>query len=675
MCALKIEALRNIGIIAHIDAGKTTLTERMLFYTHTIHRMGEVHDGAATMDFMPEEQERGITIAAACTSCRWQDGQINIIDTPGHVDFTIEVERALRVLDGAVGVFCAVAGVEPQSETVWRQSEQFATPKLAFINKMDRAGANFTATLEAMRTRLNTKPLPLTIPIGAEEHFCGVIDLIEQQALFFSPEDQGSTVIRQSLSPEHQALAHSWREALLEGLAEVDDQFCDAYLNGAVSDELIRPAIRRATLRQAITPVFAGSALGNIGVQPLLDGVVAYLPSPLDAKPPLGHSQDGQHTQSIAPDPKAPLLGLVFKVLVEGGRSVCFVRLYAGTLREGDVCLISGLGHEERVQRIYRLHADSREQIPLAEAGDIVAVIGLRRASTGSTIASPQRPLLLESIHSQAPVISLALEVRNAGESATLDEALARFCAEDPTLSVVLDEATGHRILSGMGELHLDVVLERITREYRVSPRSGQPQVICRESIRDEAEAEAVFDKELGKERHHGAVRLRLAPAPRGNGNSISFAMDTQTLPQTFVQAARAGLEEALCAGALGGYPVDDVRVSVLAMGREEARSTAPGFHMAAAMALREALHTARPVLLEPIMLVELSVPEEWLGGAISLFVGKGGKVEQLDERAGLKHVAGFAPLSRLFGFSTALRSATQGRAGLIMRFERFDSV
>ena len=666
-----IQAVRNIGVIAHIDAGKTTLSERMLFYTRKIHRMGEVHDGTATMDYLPEEQERGITISSACTTCEWNGTTVNIIDTPGHVDFTIEVERSLRVLDGAVGVFCAVGGVEPQSETVWRQSEHFGVPKLAFVNKMDRIGADYGAVLESMRQRLGANPLPVVIPVGASDTFCGVIDLITQERISFDEADQGQTVTRSPLSDADAALAAPWRDQMLERLAENDDIFVDLYLGGSFTEADIRAAIRRATLARRLTPVLCGSALKNTGVQPLLDAVIDFLPAPSDLPPVTAHNPDDGTDVRIPCDAAHPFTGLVFKVLMDGGRKLALVRIYAGTLKEGDPCRNATRNVEERISRLYRLHADRREQLPSAQAGDIVAVIGLRSARTGDTVSAPGPRLLLESIEAYQPVISLAIEPRNADEGKALDEALERFCMEDPTLTVTVDEGSGHRIISGMGELHLDVVLERIHREYGIDPRVGQPQVIRRETPKRTASAGGLFDRELGKEKHLGEVTLSISPRERGAGNEIRFAVDTTLLPDAFTEAVRQGVENALQCDPASGYPIQDAEVEITDMPRRDG-STAVGFHMAAGMALRSALESAGITILEPLMSVEISTPEPNLGSAISLF-GTRGKVENIIDHAGLKLVQGLAPLSKLFGFSTDLRSATQGRAGLVMKFDRFD--
>ena len=674
------QAVRNIGVIAHIDAGKTTLSERMLFYTRKIHRMGEVHDGTATMDYLPEEQERGITITSACTTCEWNGTTVNIIDTPGHVDFTIEVERSLRVLDGAVGVFCAVGGVEPQSETVWRQSEHFAVPKIAFVNKMDRLGADFEAALEAIRRRLQTNAVAVTAPLGQGESFAGVLDLISGETLTFDPADQGRTVLRVPFSPREATLAAPWRETLLEKLAEADDKFLELWMEGSFSREDVRAALRRATLSRALTPVLCGSALRNAGVQPVLDAVCDYLPSPLDVPAPVGRDVQGRE-EAVEPDPDAPPVALVFKVLMENGRKLSFLRLYAGQIREGDSLRNVTRKSDDRVGRIFRLHADRREQLESASAGEIAAVVGLRTAHTGETYAARARELVLESIEAYAPVLTLALEPRNADEGKTLDEALARYVEEDPTFQVSLDDDSGTRMISGMGELHLDVLLERMRREYGISPRAGQPQVVLRETVRREAEAEAVFDKELGKEHHQGAVALRVAPLPRHTGNQVTVGdflpADPQEarkiLPPALLQAALDGVRDGLQSGELTGWPLVDVAVTLTNVERREGLTTIPGCHMAAGQALREALSKAAPVALEPVMRVEINVPEDFLGPAISLFTAAGGKVEDLEDHAGRKLLRGTAPLRRLFGFSTSLRSATQGRAGLMLAFDRFD--
>ena len=671
--------LRNIGIIAHIDAGKTTLTERILFYTRKIHRMGEVHEGTATMDFMPEEQERGITIPSACTTCHWKHRVINIIDTPGHVDFTIEVERCLRVLDGAVGVFCAVAGVEPQSETVWRQSEQFGVPKLAFVNKMDRPGADFDRTVQAIRTRLGANAVPVTIPVGSGADFSGVIDLIRAKVLSFSEDDEGMTVSESAPEGDLKEACSKARDHMLESLADVDDVFMGKYLEGSVTEDDIRSAMRRAVLARTFTPVLAGSALGNKGVQPLLDAICDFLPSPCDLPPVKGLDAKGESV-SVPLTEDGPFVGLVFKVVMEDGRKTAFLRVYSGRFDEGDSLTNVNRGKDDRVGRIYRLHADHREQLKSASAGDIVAVVGLRSAHTGETYAKGI-DVRLEAIESYAPVITLALEPRNADEGKVLDEALARYTEEDPTLLSHFDEETGMRTISGMGELHLDVTLERMRREYHISPRVGAPEVIMRETITGTGEGDCVFDRELGKVQHFGHVSVSVAPRPRGAGNTVkpgSFLPEDKIAAAKIIQkellaAALEGATDALQSGDLTGYPVVDVAVTITGIERRDGVASEPGCRMAAAQALKQALAAASPVILEPVMNVTISCPEAELGSAISLFGTLGGKIDEMEDNSGQKVVHGTASLRKLFGFSTKLRSATQGRAGLVMSFSRFD--
>ena len=641
--------------------------------------MGEVHEGTATMDFMPEEQERGITITSACTTCHWKDRVINIIDTPGHVDFTIEVERCLRVLDGAVGVFCAVAGVEPQSETVWRQSEQFGVPKLAFVNKMDRPGADFDRTVQAIRTRLGANAVPVTIPVGSGADFSGVIDLIRAKVLSFSEDDEGMTVSESAPEGDLKEACSKARDHMLESLADVDDVFMEKYLEGSVTEDDIRSAMRRAVLARTFTPVLAGSALGNKGVQPLLDAICDFLPSPCDLPPVKGLDAKGESV-SVPLTEDGPFVGLVFKVVMEDGRKTAFLRVYSGRFDEGDSLTNVNRGKDDRVGRIYRLHADHREQLKSASAGDIVAVVGLRSAHTGETYAKGI-DVRLEAIESYAPVITLALEPRNADEGKVLDEALARYTEEDPTLLSHFDEETGMRTISGMGELHLDVTLERMRREYHISPRVGAPEVIMRETITGTGEGDCVFDRELGKVQHFGHVSVSVAPRPRGAGNTVkpgSFLPEDKIAAAKVIQkellaAALEGATDALQSGDLTGYPVVDVAVTITGIERRDGVASEPGCRMAAAQALKQALAAASPVILEPVMNVTISCPEAELGSAISLFGTLGGKIDEMEDNSGQKVVHGTASLRKLFGFSTKLRSATQGRAGLVMSFSRFD--
>jgi len=670
----KLASLRNIGIIAHIDAGKTTLTERILFFSGRIHRMGEVHEGTATMDFMPEEQERGITITSACTTCLWQDHSINIIDTPGHVDFTIEVERSLRVLDGAIGVFCAVSGVEPQSETVWRQSVTYGVPKLACINKLDRLGADFEGVLTAMREKLHAHPVPVTIPVGQGADFVGVIDLLAMERLEFDQDNQGETIIRHPLSEAEAEMAGPWREQLVEAACEHDDGLMEAYLSGGAIDpaQLVR-ALRIATLAHAIVPVYAASALKNIGVQPLLSGVLSFLPSPLDRGAVIGLDPETQQERRFEPDPDAPLAALVFKVSMETGRRQVFARVYSGRLEAGKDVYNAVRGAVEKPARLFYLHAGHREKAEIAGPGEIVAIAGMRFAATGDTLCSKSDPILLEPIAAYKPVISLALEPRNAEESDRLKEVLDKLLQEDPTLTLVQDVDTDQIILSGMGELHLDVVLERVRREYGVSPRAGKPQVVYLETVTTEAAGEGEFDRELGDRTHHGKVTLAVSPLPRETGRDILFEIDTQTVSPAWTTAIAEGLEDGLQSGPIKGYPVQDIRVRVTGLFPIEGKTTAVGCRMAASLALKSALLAARPALLEPIMELEIGVPDAFIGDVAGLLGAKGAKIENMEDRGGHKTVTALAPLRQMFGFSTELRSATQGRAGLTMRFVKFD--
>lgn len=666
--------IRNIGIIAHIDAGKTTLTERILYYSGKIHRMGEVHNGTATMDYLPEEQERGITITSALTSCPWHDCTINIIDTPGHVDFTIEVERCLRVLDGAVGVFCAVSGVQPQSETVWRQSERYRVPKLAFVNKLDRPGANFAAVLDSMRQRLGVTPLALQVPAGEGPDLRGIIDLVRWKLLTFAPDDQGVTMTASEPAGADAAFATPWRERLLETLSECDDAFMGRWLEGEVPAEAeIRALVRRLTLERAVVPVLAGSALRNMGVQPVMDAICDYLPSPADVPPAQGVKPGTDTRLSFPVSPSQPLSALVFKVTMDNGRKMALMRLYSGRIKTGATVYNVTQGQEERMARLFRLNAGSRERAEEAVAGEIVAAAGLRYARTGDTLCSRETPLVLERMDAYRPVISLAIEPRNTEEGDKLDEVLNKFLLEDPTLAVTRDEATGQVILSGMGELHLEVVLERLRREYHLSPRTGRPQVVYAETVSGLGEAEGEFHRELGEVMHYGYVRLAVEPRPREAGNEVRLEVDVDSWSEAWLTAVGEGVTDGLQSGTLKGYPVQDVRVRVLELRRVDGESSRAGYRMAAAMALKRALDAAGPLLLEPIMALELTAPGDFVGEVIGLLGSKGAKVENMFDRSGEKVVQALAPLARLFGFSTELRSATQGRAGFMMRFARFD--
>ncbi|QJB57887.1 elongation factor G [Pseudodesulfovibrio sp. zrk46] len=666
--------LRNIGIIAHIDAGKTTLTERILYYSGKIHRIGEVHEGTATMDYMPEEQERGITITSAVTSCQWDPCMINIIDTPGHVDFTIEVERSLRVLDGAVGVFCGVSGVEPQSETVWRQSESYHVPKLAFVNKMDRLGADFEAVVNSIRSKLGANAIPIQYPDGEGDEFKGIFDLIEMKRLEFDPATNGEKCIASDLSDDEIDVLEPWREKMLEAAGEEDEEIIDLYLSGEeVPAAKIRAALRLGTLAQRIVPVLVGSALKNVGVQPVMAAVCDYLPSPLEVPAAVGIDPESKNKISFDVSHKEPLSALVFKVTMESGRKLAMMRIYSGKLSAGDTVFNITQGKKERVARLFRLHAGRREKIDTAFAGDMVGAAGMKFARTGDSLCNEEAPILLEQIADYKPVISLAIEPRNSEEGEKLDEVLEKYLMEDPTLELKRDEDTDQIILSGMGELHLDVVLERLKREYKLDPRAGKPQVVYQETVAAKGAGQGEFDRVLGEEKHYGGVHLSVEPIDRDTGRKISFEIDLEAWPGTWVEAVEDGISDGLQSGVVRGYPVQDVHVRVLSMERKDGESSPVGYRMASAMALKDALRNATPRLMEPIMYVEIGVPEEFVGDVVGLLGSKGAKIENMIDRSGQKVVQGLAPLASLFGFSTDLRSATQGRAGFVMKFHRFD--
>ncbi|MBA2847860.1 elongation factor G [Thermosulfuriphilus ammonigenes] len=673
--AVRLERIRNIGIIAHIDAGKTTLTERILYYTGKIHRMGEVHEGAAQMDWMPEEQERGITISSAVTTCYWQGHEIHIIDTPGHVDFTIEVERSLRVLDGAVGVFCAVGGVEPQSETVWHQADKYRVPKVAFVNKMDRLGADFTKVLQEMRDKLAANPLVITFPYGAEDRFQGVVDVIAQRLILWDEASQGEKFTYHPLPDELIAEARDYREALLETLADIDDSIMEKYLaEEEITEAEIHQAIRRATLGLKGVPVFAGAALKNKGVQPLIDGIVRYLPSPLDVPPVEGLNPKTGELESRPPKEGGPLAALAFKVQMFEGRKMVYVRIYSGRLEVGKAVLNVGKGLKEKVARIFRVHANKRERLEEAGPGAIVAVMGLKGTATGDTLADPEHPILLEPIETYEPVISIAVEPKTRADEEKVHQVLSRVAEEDPTFRVRFDEETGQTIVSGMGELHLEVILQRIKREYHLPINVGRPQVVYRETITRPAEATEVFDRDIAGVRQKVEATLAIAPLPRGAGRQIRIEPPlAEELPEALRQELEETLYQSLEAG-VAGYPVWDIEIRLKRLFFAE---TAGNLAIKAAItaALKQALEAAGPVLLEPIMALEILTPGEFMGDIIGDLTARGGKVETIEARGPVQVIRAEAPLSRLFGYSTTLRSASQGRATFTMRFSHYDIV
>ncbi len=645
----------------------------MLFYSRRIHRMGEVHDGNATMDFMPEEQERGITISAACTTCDWRGHSINIVDTPGHVDFTIEVDRCLRVLDGAVGIFCAVGGVEPQSETVWRQSEKYAIPKIAFINKLDRPGADFEKVLNSMRLRLGIKPLLLQLPAGQGTDFTGIIDLLKMEKLIFNEEDKGTSWTTGKLTAEEQAWAGPWRESALEMIAEQDESLLEAYLNDQpLEHSALLGAIRRGTLSSSFVPVFLGAALKNSGIQPLLDAVVDFLPSPSDLPPAQGIDPRTRAELSFANQSDAPLSALAFKVVMEGSRRLVFVRLYSGRISNSSSLYNSTQEVTERIGHIFLPHANSKEPTETAEAGQIVALGGLKQTTTADTLCQRDHPLILERIASYKPVISFALEARNMEERKKLYQALTKVVEEDPTLFFTENEESEQIVLSGMGELHLTVVIERLRREHKIDFRPGNPEVFYQETICGSAQAEEEYRRELKEQTHAGQARLRVESVQRGAGNALHLELDNTQTDERIIEAALDGLKDGLESGVLKGYPMQDVHVYLQEL-RPVPDGSPVGYRMAAIKALQSALAAAQPALLEPIMNIEIRVAQDFLGDCIALLNSKGGKIQGIDEEKDIMRLKALAPLRQTFGFATQLRSVSQGRAGLNMSFSRFD--
>ncbi|MCF8061483.1 MAG: elongation factor G [Deltaproteobacteria bacterium] len=667
---------RNIGIIAHIDAGKTTISERILFYTGRVHRMGEVHDGAATMDWMLEERERGITITSAVTTCHWRNHTINLIDTPGHVDFTIEVERSLRVLDGAIGVFCAVGGVEPQSETVWHQADSYRVPKLAFINKMDRIGADFNRAVEMIRDRLGAAPLVLQIPWGAEDRFNGVIDVLRMKAILWEEETLGAGFREEEIPGELKDEAAMYREAALEALAEKDDQIMDKYLGEEeIPLQEIKDAVRRLTLNLELVPVLCGAALRNKGVQPLLDSIVDYLPSPMEVPPIEGKSTVTGKTETRPADVKGPFAALAFKVSMDQGRRMTYIRIYSGRIRAGDAVYNPRRNTKEKAARILKMHSNKRERVDEASAGEIVAVMGLKLAATGDTLCSEEHPILLELMQFNEPVISIALEPKRVQDQERLMDSLDKLSAEDPTFKFRVDEETGQIVVSGMGELHLEIITGRLRREFHVDTNQGRPQVVHRETIRKAVEHEEIFEKDLGGQQHYAGVRISLAPRPRGSGLHFTDRCENPGLSETFLAAIREGVEEAATSGPIMGYPVIDVEISLLDVRIHDLNSSETAFRVAAGMAFQKAAAQADPVLLEPVMKTEILVPEDFMGDVIGDLNARQGKVEEITSRGPVQVIAAQVPLSRMFGYSTALRSASQGRGTFTMQFSHYDSM
>ncbi|NMC74713.1 MAG: elongation factor G [Geobacteraceae bacterium] len=670
-----LESIRNIGIISHIDAGKTTVSERILFYSGETHKMGEVHDGQAVMDWMPQEQERGITITATATTCRWGSRWINLIDTPGHIDFTIEVERSMRVLDGAIAIFSAVEGVEPQSESVWRQADRYGVPRICFINKMDRVGADYQAVLEEMTRRLGARPLLLQLPVGSEAGFAGVIDLITEETLHFAESDQGMTVERTPLPSGQGAGIREAREALLEAAADFDDTILADYLDGnPVEPGRLRAAIRKGTFACRIFPVLLGSALRNKGVQPLMDAVGDYLPAPVDIPPARGARPGTNDLEEVRCDPQAPLCALAFKVFSDEGRKLTFLRLYSGTIRAGDTIFNSTRGCREKVARLFRMHAHKRERIENAGAGDIVAAAGLKDVLTGDTLCDPEHPLLLEGLAVPEPVVSVAVEPRGPEDRERLPSALEKLQWEDPTFRVREDEETGQTILTGMGELHLEIIADRLSRDFGVGIKTGRPQVVYRETSRRAVERREVFRREVDGKVQAGEVLLHISPLARGAGLTVIVPPPEEShLPPELSDLLAQCLEQACRAGGTTGYPVTDVEVRVVEAPFEPGVTTEIGLRAAAQRGLALALREGSPALLEPIMTLELSAPADYTGKVIGSLQQKRGRVEGVTSRGGQEIIRAHVPLAEMFGFMTELRSATKGRGSFTMEFSHFD--
>ncbi len=675
---IPLERMRNIGIAAHIDAGKTTTTERILYYTGRTHKLGEVHEGTAIMDWMEQEQERGITITSAATTCEWRDIQINIIDTPGHVDFTAEVERSLRVLDGAVAVFDAVAGVQPQSETVWRQADKYSVPRICFINKMDRVGADFFHSVETIVSRLKCKPVAIQLPVGAEDQFKGIIDLVEMKAVLWLDETLGAQFDTVEIPEDLLELAKEYREKMVEAVAEHDDFLFEKFIEGQpISNDEIRAGIRKATIALKIFPVICGTAFKNKGVQTMLDAVVDYLPSPLDIPPVEGIDFDHRDKTLVrkASDSE-PFAALVFKIMTDPYvGQLAFFRVYSGTLRSGDFVFNVAKGRKERIGRLLRMHANKREEIQEILAGDICAAVGLRTVSTGDTICDDKSPVVLESIDFPTPVIQLAVEPKTKADQEKLGLAIQKLAQEDPTFRVNTDHETGQTILSGMGELHLEIIVDRMMREFGVAANVGKPQVAYRETIRKKAEAEGRFVRQTGGRGQYGHVKIRVEPLPPGTGFEFANEVFGGSIPKEFISPIENGIKEALEGGILAGFPMSDIKVMLYDGSYHDVDSSEMAFKIAGSMAIKEAARKAKAVLLEPIMTVEVVVPEEYMGDVIGDLNSRRGRIEGMELRGTTQIIKSMVPLSEMFGYATELRSRTQGRGSFTMHFGRYEEV
>jgi elongation factor G len=671
-----LEKTRNIGIIAHIDAGKTTVTERVLFYTGKTHKIGEVHEGEATMDWMEQEQERGITITSAATTCFWDGHRINIIDTPGHVDFTVEVERSLRVLDGGVTVFDGVAGVEPQSETVWRQADKYGVPRICFVNKMDRTGADFYKDLQSIWDRLNKKAVPIQLPIGAEDQFQGIIDLIKMNAVIFKDE-QGKVFEVVEIPEDMKSKADEYRATMIERIAETDEALTEKFLMGEdISEEELNSALRKAVIASELYPVLCGSALKNKGVQQLLDAVNAYLPSPLDVPAVVGTDPKSGDEIERKPSDEEPFAALAFKIAADPfvGK-LAFFRVYSGSLKSGSYVLNASTGEKERIGRILRMHANTREEVQEVFAGEIAAAVGLKATTTGNTLCDPAHPVILESITFPEPVISIAIEPKTKADQEKMGVALQRLAEEDPTFRVRSDEETAQTLISGMGELHLDIIVDRMKREFKVEANIGKPQVAYRETIKKPSKAEGKFVRQSGGRGQYGHVWLELTPQEPGVGFEFENAIVGGAVPREYITPVENGIKEAMQNGVLAGYPVVDVKAKLYDGSYHEVDSNEMAFKIAGSMAFQEGFRKGDPIILEPIMKVEVVTPEEFMGDVIGDLNSKRGRIDKMDDRSGAKVVDALVPLAEMFGYTTTLRSMTQGRASNSMEFDHYEEV
>lgn len=672
-----LEKLRNIGIMAHIDAGKTTTTERILFYTGRLHRMGEVHEGSATMDWMEQEKERGITITSAATTCFWSDYRINIIDTPGHVDFTAEVERSLRVLDGAVALFCAVGGVEPQSETVWRQADKYRVPRIAFVNKMDRIGADFYNVLEMIKVRLGARPVALQIPLGEGDLFTGLVDLVKMKAVVYDESSQGTTWIEQDIPRDLMDRAHEYYTHLVEAAAEFDDRLMEKYLEGKDIDEAeLKAAIRKGTLENEIVPVLLGSAFKNKGIQRLLDAIIDYLPSPLDVPPVKGIDPRSEKEVIRKVSDDEPFTALAFKIMTDPyvGKLTYF-RVYAGVVKAGSYVYNANSGKKERIGRLLQMHANHREDVQEVATGDIAAAVGLKFTRTGETLCAPNKPIILESMRFPEPVIAVAIEPKSKADQEKLSGALSKLSDEDPTFRVSTDEETGQTLVSGMGELHLEIIIDRLLREFKVGARIGKPQVAYKETITKAVKAEGKFIRQSGGKGQYGHVVIEMEPNEKGRGIEFENKIVGGVVPRDFIPAVKAGVEDGLKNGVIAGYPVVDVIVRLVDGSYHEVDSSEMAFRIAGSIAVKNALKQAEPILLEPIMEIEVVVPEEYMGDVIGDLNSRRGKISGILPRKDAQVISAYVPLSEMFGYATDLRSLTQGRAVYTMQFDHYDAM